>query len=160
MQKNILIVGFILCLTFLTGCASFPIQRGGGPAKALEPAPLLKFDDVPVPRGFKLLANESFAFHTEETRVGLLKYAGSPTADAVVLFYKEQMAQLGWTLLNVVEYGRRILNFDKIDQTCIITVEPTATKTLVTISVAPKSRVAPSAPAKAGSFRPANTGAK
>lgn len=139
MQKKILSV-VIVGLFLFNGCASFPVQKTSTPPQPLQTAEVLKFEDIPVPRGFKLLANESFAFQTEETRVGLLKYAGSPTADAVVLFYKEQMAQFGWSLLNVVEYGKRILNFDKVDQTCIVTVEPATTKTLITISVAPKSK--------------------
>jgi len=131
--------GLFFALVFLTGCASFPIQRTPSD-KPLEPAPLLKFSDVPVPQGFKLLANESFIFQNENGRVGLLRYAGSPTADQVVSFYREQMPQYGWFLLNIVEYGRRVLNFDKQNESCIITVEPTTTKTLISISIGQKSK--------------------
>ncbi|MGE4357752.1 MAG: hypothetical protein AB7E08_04285 [Candidatus Omnitrophota bacterium] len=132
-------VFLIFCLIFLMGCASFPIQRTS-PDKPLETAPLLKFADVPVPQGFKLIADESFIFQNEEGRVGLLRYTGSPTADQVVNFYREQMPQHGWFMLNVVEYGRRVLNFEKEAESCIITVEATATRTIISISLAPKSK--------------------
>lgn len=129
----------IFCLIFLAGCTSFPIQRTS-PDKPLEPTPLLKFSDVPIPQGFKLIANESFIFQNENGRVGLLRYVGSPTADQVVNFYREKMSQYGWFLLNVVEYGRRVLNFDKENETCIIFVEPLTTKTIISISLGPKSK--------------------
>lgn len=153
MQKNFFTCALVTCalvsLSLLSGCASFPTQKTSG--GALQQAPLLKFEDVPVPLGFSLLGNESFSFQTDVTRVGLLKYAGRPLADQVVYFYKEQMPQYGWSLLNVVEYGKRILNFDREGQTCIVTVEPAATKTIITISVAPKSKgIRPPAAEKTG----------
>lgn len=139
MPKTIFIL--ILAGLFLfNGCASFPVQKPDKPTQPLESAKILKFEDVPVPQGFKLLSNESFIFETDTTRVGLLKYSGGPSADQVVSFYKEQMIQYGWSMINVVEYGRRILNFEREDQSCVITVEPATTKTIFIISVAPKSK--------------------
>ncbi|MCM8784533.1 MAG: hypothetical protein NC818_07230 [Candidatus Omnitrophica bacterium] len=139
MYKNTVIF-LIVCFVFLTGCASFSFQKRTPAEEALLPAPLLKFADVPVPQGFKLIANESFIFQNENGRVGLLRYSGSPTADLVVNFYREQMPQYGWFLLNIVEYGRRVLNFEKQEESCIITLEPTTTKTIISISLAPKSK--------------------
>ncbi|MCM8778825.1 MAG: hypothetical protein NC898_01960 [Candidatus Omnitrophica bacterium] len=126
-------------LILLMGCASFPIQKTAAD-KPLESAPLLKFSDVPVPQGFKLMANESFIFQNENGRVGLLRYTGSPTADQAVNFYREQMPQYGWFLLNIIEYGRRVLNFEKGEESCIITIEPATTRTLISISLGPKSK--------------------
>ncbi|MCM8765896.1 MAG: hypothetical protein NC920_03515 [Candidatus Omnitrophica bacterium] len=140
MQRYLL---FFFFLILFTGCASFPIQKTS-PDKPLESASLLKFSDVPVPQGFRLIANESFIFQNENGRVGLLRYAGSPTADQAVNFYRQQMPVNGWFLLNVIEYGRRVLNFEKGEETCIITIEPATTKTLVSISLGPKSKSSPS----------------
>jgi hypothetical protein len=71
--------------------------------------------------------------------VGILKYAGGAKADQVVNFYKDQMPLYNWRFLNLLEYGRRIMNFDREDQTCIIVIEPTGVSTYVTITVAPKA---------------------
>jgi len=133
-------LGLIILFAVINGCASFPVQKTGGSASTLQAAGVLKFEDVPVPQGFSLLANESFIFQSDTMHVGLLKYGGRPTADQVVNFYKEQMAQFGWSMLNIVEYSRRILNFEREDQTCVITVEPATTRTVIIISVAPKSK--------------------
>lgn len=138
------LVSLFIIFCFLTGCASFPIQKAPSQEKALKPAPLLKFPDVPVPQGFKLIANESFVFQTQEGRVGLLRYAGSPLADQVVEFYRTEMPQYGWFLLNIVEYGRRVLNFEKENESCIVMIEPMATKTIFTISLGLKSKPFPS----------------
>lgn len=100
----------------------------------------LRFDDLPVPRGFKLLEEESYVFQTEETRVALLKYAGRAKLHDLVDFYQEQMLLYNWKLLNVVEYGRSVLNFEQGSQSCIVTIEPRGMKKIVTISVAPKAK--------------------
>jgi hypothetical protein len=143
MSRNFRLLGIVILFAVMSGCASFPVQKSARPQASLGSAGTLKFEDVPVPQGFSLLANESFIFQTDTMRVGLLKYSGRPAADQVVSFYKEQMAQFGWSMINVVEYGRRILNFDSEDQSCVITVEPATTKTIVIISVAPKSKGLP-----------------
>ncbi len=117
-------------------------------ATPLHTASLLKFSDVPIPVGFQLVDNESFAFQNEMTRVGLLKYAGRPEADRVVQFYLEQMPLYHWTFLNLLEYESRIINFEKPEQTCIVTVGKRGDRTQVTIAIAPKSgsaRLAPKA---------------
>ena len=88
---------------------------------------------------FNIINNESFVFQNDRMRVGLLKYAGSPDANRVVAFYKEQMPMYNWDLINVIEYGERVMNFDRADQTCIITIQPLSTRTVIAIAVAPKS---------------------
>ncbi len=104
----------------------------------LSTADILKFEDVPIPVNFRLAVNESFIFENSYSRIGILKYAGKATPDRVVEFYKEQMPLHDWNLVNILEYGRRILNYEKAQESCIITVETSVTKTTVTISVAPR----------------------
>lgn len=106
----------------------------------LSVAPILKFDDIPVPAGFKLLAQESFAFQNDRNRVALLKYAGGKPADAVVAFYKDQMASFNWDVINIIEYEKRILNYENSYESCIVTVESKIGKSIITIAVSPKSR--------------------
>lgn len=133
-----LIVSFFV----LTGCTTTSIKDKplGGPA-LLEPQAMLKFSDVPVPAGFKLLPKDSYSFESTGVRVGLLKYQGKANTDQVTNFYKEQMLMYNWHLLNIVEYGERLLNFEREAETCIISLLPKGNTTTITISLGPKSQI-------------------
>jgi len=106
---------------------------------ALEVATLLKFDDVPVPAGFKFLPTDSFAFQNDIFRVALLRYTGKGSAEQVVKFYKDQMPLYRWECINKVEYGIRTLNFQRSDETCTIIIDTKGSKSNISISVAPKA---------------------
>jgi hypothetical protein len=123
-------------LSTVTGCASFPASN---PDKILEPSAMLRFSDIPTPAGFNLVTGQSFSFENSGIRVALLKYKGRGTLDQVLNFYKEQMPLSRWNLLNVSEFGQRMLNFEREGETCIITVQSQLTGTLITLSLGPKS---------------------
>jgi len=137
----------LLVLVFsLTGCAT----TGGRDLAELEGeedfappglAPTtakLRFGDLPVPAGFKPIQDRSFIFQAEGVRVALLKYTGRAKVQDLVIFYKEQMLLYNWELLNVVEYGKIILNFERGRQSCIVNIESRGMKKLITISLAPR----------------------
>ena len=130
----------IIAIMF-SGCASSsPYKSDNADTyKALDVSTALKFEDVPVPAGFKPVVRDSFAFENDVLRVGILKYSGRVNPDNVVNFYKDQMALYNWRFLNIVEYQRRIMSFERDDQTCTILIEPAGMGTLLTISVAPKA---------------------
>ena len=133
---------FITAIAIMvSGCASLsPYKSDDADSyKALDVSMTLKFEDVPVPAGFKPVARDSFAFENDVLRVGILKYSGRVNPDHVVNFYKDQMALYNWRFLNIVEYQRRIMSFEREDQNCIIFIEPSGMGTLLTISVAPKA---------------------
>jgi hypothetical protein len=50
------------------------------------------------------------------------------------------MPMFNWSLLNVVEYGERLLNFERENETCIVNLMPKGGKVTVTISLGPKSQ--------------------
>ncbi len=144
-QKKIFIIGScFLILMLVYGCVTTP--EGGSyvdeasSERSLGVAAILRFDDVPVPFGFKTLERESFAFQNDVTRVALLKYIGSRNIDQVVVFYKEQMPMYNWNPINIIEYDRRVLNYEKNSESCIVTVESHGRKNVVTIAISPKSR--------------------
>lgn len=56
-----------------------------------------------------------------------------------MLFYKEQMPLYNWQLINLIEYGKKQLNYEKVAQSCIITIDGNKTKSILVISVGPKS---------------------
>ncbi|MFA4992611.1 MAG: hypothetical protein WC571_01440 [Candidatus Omnitrophota bacterium] len=138
---------FIICClltTALTGCSTLSSSSDDKSINPglLEPQAILKFSDVPVPVGLKSLPAQSYSFESSGVRVGVLKYQGKVNPDQVVNFYKEQMAMYNWNLVNIVEYGQRLLNFERENETCIITMEPKGSAIILTISLGPKSQVA------------------
>ncbi len=140
MHIKYLFIIFISLLLF-AGCASSGsvLDDDIKAPKALNVSTALKFEDVPVPSGFKMVTSQSFTFENDVLRVGILKYKGRASADRAVNFYKDQMPLYNWRFTNMLEYGRRILNFEREDQNCIIVIEQQGMSTFVTITVAPKS---------------------
>lgn len=138
-------------ISVLCGCATTqsenfseePVTQETPDAYAATTLPVtekLRFSDVPVPAGFKLDQNKSFVFQTEDTRVALLKYTGRAKLQDLVEFFKEQLLLYNWELLNIVEYGKSVLNFERGRQSCIITIDSQGMKKTVIISLAPKAK--------------------
>lgn len=129
---------------WLLGCADFSKNDSmSKPASLLEPSATLKFSDVPVPAGFKLLPQDSYSFENSGVRVGVLKYHGKANPDQVISFYKEQMPMYNWNLLNLVEYGDRLMNFERENETCIINLLPKGNAISIIISLGPKPQIPP-----------------
>jgi len=137
--RNSLIIISVLLLS--AGCATSGTVTDNDikATKALDVSTALKFVDIPVPSGFKMITAQSFTFENDVLRVGILNYKGRSSGDQVVNFFKNQMPLYNWRFTNMLEYGRRILNFEREDQNCIIVIEPQGMSTFVTITVAPKS---------------------
>ena len=142
--KSISLVSCLLPLVLISGCVTLPQKESANDAEknkvSLSVAPILKFEDIPVPSGFKLLDKESFAFQNDKSRVALLKYYGGQNAEQVLAFYKEQMASFNWNLVNIIEYDRKVLNYENSEESCIITIQPQGGKSMVTVALSPKSR--------------------
>jgi hypothetical protein len=133
----------ILCLAvFVCGCETLSSNNGSRNINTalLEPAINPKIPDIPIPAGLKPVYNESYFFENAGMRVGVLKYKGKANPDFIVNFFKEQLSMNNWTLLNVIEYNNRLLNFEREKETCIINVEPQGSSVTVTISLGPKSQ--------------------
>lgn len=147
-MKNKIISQALLIFAFLlitAGCATPGYKESSSSSeieKSLAVASTLRFDDVPVPSGFVQISNESFIFQSESLRAGVLKYSGKSNPNAVMLFYKEQMPLYNWQLINLIEYGKKQLNYEKPGQSCIITIEGTKSKSILMICVGPKSEKA------------------
>jgi len=143
-MSNRLILFFILGIFILSGCAAISKKdKEMGTTALLEPQAISKFADVPVPAGFALKLTDSYSFENVGVRVCMLKYQGKANIEQVLNFYKEQMPMYKWNLLNIVEYGERLLNFDRESETCIISLLPKGKNILITISIGPKSQALP-----------------
>ncbi len=135
---------FLFLALGIYGCASTSSKENITKNEALlEPSALVKFVDIPVPAGFKIMPQDSYSFESAGVRVGVLKYQGKANSDRVVNFYKEQMPMYNWNLLNVVQYGEMLLNFDRDSETCIIRLMPKGSSITVSISLGPKSQFSP-----------------
>jgi len=138
---NFIICGFAFVI-LISGCATlFKKDAQTGIPALLEPSMMLKFADLPYPTGFKLLSKDSYTFESQGVRVAVLRYRGKANADQLVNFYKEQMPMYNWALLNTVEYGERLLNFDRANETCIVSLLPKGSSVTITISVGPKAQI-------------------
>ncbi|MBM3246662.1 MAG: hypothetical protein FJZ13_04990 [Candidatus Omnitrophica bacterium] len=141
MIKKAAVLLFYCSIVLFLGCAGLSRrERPAGSPALLEPQASFKFADIPVPAGFKFLAQDSYSFESSGVRVGVLKYQGKAKPEQVIVFYKEQMPMYNWGLLNIIEYGNRMLNFDRDSETCIINLLPKGNSIVLTISVGPKSQ--------------------
>lgn len=140
MKKILLSVFLCSCTLALFGCvtATTSGKNTSKESAPLEPQAALRFLDVPIPLGFKALNEKSYSFETSGVRVGVLKYQGKANPDLVVSFYKEQMPMYNWNLLNIIEYGNRLLNFDRENETCVIELAIQGSSVTITISLGPK----------------------
>ncbi len=136
------LLAFVLLASFLlSGCAAFQRARVRDEVVTdLDVSPVLKFDDVPVPEGLTFLGAESYAFQTDEFRAGVLKYQGRVNPDSLVRFYRDNMPLYNWRVVNIVEFERRMLNFEKQNESCTVTIDPQGNRVLVVIAVSPRSR--------------------
>ena len=134
----------ICCLlpAVLLGCASLSGNNDAS-SQTLQAQSLLKFSDLPVPAGFKILAKDSYSFESSGMRVGLLRYQGKATTDQLVSFYKEQMPMYNWELLNITQYGDCIMNFEREQESCIISIAPKGSTCVISLAMGPKSQVLP-----------------
>ncbi len=131
-----LFVVVILSIFIISGCET--MSKDSSSPQALESQTVLRFSDIPVPAGFKALPQDSYTFEASGVRVGVLKYQGKADPGQVINFYREQMPMFNWNLLNVVEYGDRLINFDRDNETCVITMLSRGNNITLTITLGPK----------------------
>lgn len=144
MKKNVIAFTLLsFCIVVFLGCAGLS-KKDDNMSKTsnlLEPSSTLKFSDIPVPAGFKLSPQNSYSFESSGVRVGVLKYQGRANIDQVINFYKEQMPMYSWDLLNVVEYGDRMMNFERENETCIISLLSKGNNITITLSLGPRPQI-------------------
>ena len=139
-MRSILIVLAILVTVGLSGCVT--VEKGArrsSDSGYLEPSIPIKFSDVPVPAGFRIVSEKSFILESGGVRAGVIRYTGKADVESVIQFYKTQMPVYNWALLNVLEYGERMLNFERENESCVVTINSKGKRVDISISLAPKS---------------------
>jgi hypothetical protein len=137
-MKSLILILLVLLTFSLSSCVSVQQTKPLG-EEFLLPSATLRFDDVPYPAGFKVLTDKSFILESGGVRAGVLRYIGKTDLQNAVLFYKTYMPKYNWALLNVVELGESVLNFERENESCVITLRPRGSKVEISISLAPKS---------------------
>ena len=119
-----------LPLAFFNGCAGpdgFNLDQFG-PTPPAEPAIInnaLPFVDVPVPNGFNRDQSKSFVYDGgNEMKVGHLFFSGSTGLEPTVEFYRNEMINKGWTLINSMASTDTVLNYQKEGWTCTVIIRP------------------------------------
>ncbi|MFH2138604.1 MAG: hypothetical protein ABII88_08855 [Candidatus Omnitrophota bacterium] len=146
-RKSVIILVLIVMVgIFAGGCAGLT-PSGGNSSKAdnypesiVEMSTELRFDDLPVPAGFILVRKDSFVFQNSQTRMGTLNYNGKADISALINFYKRTMIFNGWDMINSVEFGTVIMNFEKGNESCIVAFQRKGMNNInVVMSLAPMS---------------------
>lgn len=130
-----------LLTILLCGCAALPGKDSSAPD--LKPKTILKFSDLPVPAAFKMLPQGSYCFESAGIRAGLLRYKGKATLDQLINFYREQMPMHNWSLINTTQYGDCIMNFERDQESCIITISSRGSSSVISMAIGPKSQTLP-----------------
>lgn len=134
-----LILSILLITLIFSGCVT--VQKETFQTQDLEPSTMLRFSDIPYPSGFKILPEKSFILESGRVRAGILRYTGRANIEDVFVFYKAQMSIYNWALLNVLEYGDRMLNFERENESCVVTIKPKGDRVEISVSLAPKSPI-------------------
>ncbi len=129
-MRNILLFSFLL----LGGCLSLSSRELQ--LKDLQPQ-VFRFEDIPVPKGFKFFIKDSVITEAGKIRAGTLIFKGKALPSEVTKFYKDNMPQYNWQLLNIIEGKQSLMNFKKKDEICTIRFEWQRTSGLLSISISP-----------------------
>jgi len=111
-----------LVLATVIGCARTP--KAEKSEMIPTPAVTYRFEDVPIPRSVSIEKKESFIYESEAIKTGILVYVGKAKVVELANFFKENMANHGWKLVNNFERDDALLNFNKPGWVCVITILP------------------------------------
>ena len=103
------------------------------------PAPIYyDFEDVLIPAELSLDKKKSFVYTSHTFTAGVLAFDGKVTGDSLVGFFSNSMPKDGWVLKSSFRYGRVILNFEKEERSCLISIEESTFTTKVEVWVSPQ----------------------
>ncbi len=122
-----------------TGGSVIPADEATVPGLELPIASVLRFSDVPAPRGFDYLAGESWTYVASGgVRFAELHYRGKASLQRVVDFFEEQMPISGWqktVSLGLETKPKLIFKHTKKSERCTVVVESRGGYAYVVIEV-------------------------
>jgi hypothetical protein len=142
--------GWLVCLVSLfllvgSGCAAFQKSEDTSGETQEEkseikgPAPVYyDFADILIPAELSLNKKDSFVYSTPSFSAGVLVFEGYVQGESLVNFFTTHMPEDGWVLKSSFRYRRVILNFEKDQRSCLVSIAEYPLKTAVEIWVAPQ----------------------
>jgi len=143
-QSSVFVCIIILMfLVFSGGCTALKnldLEKESSPP---PPDPIIlahPFTDISVPGGFKKDQSKSFVYESGSgsVKVGRLFFSGSSNIKDTVEFYQNEMTNHGWTLVNSMTHGGKILNYQKEGYVCIVIIKSSMLGSRVEIQIGPK----------------------
>lgn len=143
-----LALAFIIS-SFTFSCSTFqkdtstskPVEEKAQPLKAKGPlAKYYDFEDILIPEEMKLDKERSFVYESPGLKAGILVFSGRVEVTSLVQFFKENMAKDNWKLLNSFKYKGYMMNFQKPDKSCMISIVDGTFSTSLEIWVGPISK--------------------
>jgi hypothetical protein len=144
-RSRLLVLLLSILLLVGVGCAAMrtsqeaPEETGEKKEEVKGPAPIYyDFVDILIPAELSLVKKSSFVYSTPSFSAGVLVFEGYVQGESLVNFFTTNMAKDGWTLKSSFRYRRVILNFEKGERSCLVSVAEFPLKTRVEIWVAPQ----------------------
>lgn len=137
----------LLAILFLvgSGCAALqksedtPEETDDKKSEVKGPAPIYyDFVDILIPAELSLVKKSSFVYSTPSFSAGVLVFEGYVQGESLVHFFTTNMAKDGWILKSSFRYREVILNFEKEQRSCLVSVAEYSLKTRVEVWVAPQ----------------------
>ena len=123
-----------------------PSNGGGSPPPGNAAAGVYHdFDDILIPKVMQVNRKMSAVFETPAMSAGVLSLSGRLKLVELIEFYKTNMAKDNWTAVSMFKGPRSILQFEKGNRWCVITLMDNryGNKTQVEIWVTPKKEIPP-----------------
>jgi hypothetical protein len=134
-----------LLLLVASGCAALKKSEDGSveaeemKSEVKGPAPIYyDFADILIPAELSLDKKNSFVYSTRFFSAGVLVFEGYVQGESLVNFFITNMPRDGWILKSSFRYRRVILNFEKDERSCLVSVAEYPLKTRVEVWVAPQ----------------------
>ncbi len=115
------LIALIALFLVYAGCASKQVSTEETPGLMISDE--ITFSDIPVPEGFKLLRQQSYAFKDGQSRIALLRYKSGEKLNMTSMFYQDMMSQYNWEEVKIIDYEKNIQQYVKGDELCFITIE-------------------------------------
>ena len=137
----VICAGLMICAAGCrgNGGAVIPADEAAVPVQELPIASVLRFSDVPAPRGFDYLAGASWTYVASGgVRFAELHYRGKAPLRRVVDFFEEQMPISGWqktVSLGLETKPKLIFKHSKRSERCTVVAERKGSYTYVIIEV-------------------------
>ena len=135
---------FFFMTIFFSGCSNLDLGLNKK-TSTLPPAPVTvetayPFSDIPVPFDFKRDISKSFIYESGSgtIKVGRFVYTGWENIEKITTFYKNEMINRGWSLINSIKHENFILNYQKEGWVSTITLHSNIGRTIIEIQAGPK----------------------